>query len=164
MHYSDDCGALGLCNSDFPRSSLVVLLSCLLRLSSPVQMFSPAECVEFLEASDKPRPLVIRANTLKTRRKDLAEVSQVHRRLSACRRDEKCATRRSCRRKETQHSRVHSIPLTAHHTKWTRPNMSPKKIQMHRGSASTQGDTRETPLNPAPLCDSVFRPCLPSHV
>ncbi|CAM9201057.1 unnamed protein product, partial [Laminaria digitata] len=36
-------------------------------------MFSPAECVEFLEASDKPRPLVIRANTLKTRRKDLAE-------------------------------------------------------------------------------------------
>lgn len=38
-------------------------------------MFSPAECVEFLEASDKPRPLVIRANTLKTRRKDLAEVS-----------------------------------------------------------------------------------------
>lgn len=41
----------------------------------PPQMFSPAECVEFLEASDKPRPLVIRANTLKTRRKDLAEVS-----------------------------------------------------------------------------------------
>lgn len=40
-----------------------------------LQMFSPAECVEFLEASDKPRPLVIRANTLKTRRKDLAEVS-----------------------------------------------------------------------------------------
>lgn len=39
-----------------------------------VQMFSPAETVEFLEASDKPRPLVIRANTLKTRRKDLAEV------------------------------------------------------------------------------------------
>ncbi|CAM9173404.1 unnamed protein product, partial [Sphacelaria rigidula] len=36
-------------------------------------MFSPAETVEFLEASDKPRPLVIRANTLKTRRKDLAE-------------------------------------------------------------------------------------------
>ncbi|CAM9445308.1 unnamed protein product, partial [Ectocarpus sp. 12 AP-2014] len=36
-------------------------------------MFSPAECVEFLEASDRPRPLVIRANTLKTRRKDLAE-------------------------------------------------------------------------------------------
>lgn len=41
-------------------------------------MFSPAECVEFLEASDKPRPLVIRANTLKTRRKDLAEVSPLY--------------------------------------------------------------------------------------
>ncbi|CAM9331116.1 unnamed protein product [Chrysoparadoxa australica] len=36
-------------------------------------MFSPAECVEFCEASDKPRPVVIRTNTLKTRRKDLAE-------------------------------------------------------------------------------------------
>jgi ribosomal RNA methyltransferase Nop2 len=35
-------------------------------------MFSPAECLEFVDASDKPRPLVIRANTLKTRRKDLA--------------------------------------------------------------------------------------------
>lgn len=36
-------------------------------------MFSPTECVEFMEASDKPRPLVIRTNTLKTRRKDLAQ-------------------------------------------------------------------------------------------
>ena len=56
-------------------------------------MFSPAECVEFLEASDQQRPLVVRANTLKvpllsvviegsittlmccvqTRRKDLAQ-------------------------------------------------------------------------------------------
>lgn len=35
-------------------------------------MFSPEECVEFIDASDKPRPLVIRTNTLKTRRKDLA--------------------------------------------------------------------------------------------
>jgi ribosomal RNA methyltransferase Nop2 len=35
-------------------------------------MFSPAECLEFVDASDKPRPLVIRTNTLKTRRKDLA--------------------------------------------------------------------------------------------
>lgn len=32
-----------------------------------------AECVEFMAANDKPRPLVIRTNTLKTRRKDLAE-------------------------------------------------------------------------------------------
>lgn len=35
-------------------------------------MFTPAEAYEFVIASDKPRPLVIRANTLKTRRKDLA--------------------------------------------------------------------------------------------
>lgn len=35
-------------------------------------MFSPSEAVEFIEYSDKPRPLVIRTNTLKTRRKDLA--------------------------------------------------------------------------------------------
>lgn len=35
-------------------------------------MFSPAETLEFVDASDKPRPLVIRTNTLKTRRKDLA--------------------------------------------------------------------------------------------
>ena len=37
-----------------------------------LDMFSPAECVEFMEASDRSRPLVIRTNTLKTRRKDLA--------------------------------------------------------------------------------------------
>lgn len=35
-------------------------------------MFSPVEGMEFIDASDKPRPLVIRTNTLKTRRKDLA--------------------------------------------------------------------------------------------
>ena len=35
-------------------------------------MFAPAEAMEFLSASDKPRPLVIRTNTLKARRKDLA--------------------------------------------------------------------------------------------
>ena len=35
-------------------------------------MFNPSETLEFLEASDSPRPLVIRTNTLKTRRKDLA--------------------------------------------------------------------------------------------
>lgn len=34
--------------------------------------FGPAETLEFMEASDKPRPLVIRVNTLKARRKDLA--------------------------------------------------------------------------------------------
>ncbi|KAG7359933.1 nucleolar protein [Nitzschia inconspicua] len=35
-------------------------------------MFSPSEALEFIEYSDKPRPMVIRTNTLKTRRKDLA--------------------------------------------------------------------------------------------
>jgi 25S rRNA (cytosine2870-C5)-methyltransferase len=35
-------------------------------------MFSPSECLEFIDASDKPRPLVVRTNTLKARRKDLA--------------------------------------------------------------------------------------------
>mmetsp|Transcript_23032 Transcript_23032/g.54417 ORF Transcript_23032/g.54417 Transcript_23032/m.54417 type:complete len:614 (+) Transcript_23032:90-1931(+) len=35
-------------------------------------MFSPSECLEFVEYSDKVRPMVIRTNTLKTRRKDLA--------------------------------------------------------------------------------------------
>jgi ribosomal RNA methyltransferase Nop2 len=36
-------------------------------------MLGPAECLEFLDASDRPRPLVIRTNTLKARRKDLAQ-------------------------------------------------------------------------------------------
>jgi ribosomal RNA methyltransferase Nop2 len=35
-------------------------------------MFGPAEALAFVEESDKPRPLVIRTNTLKARRKDLA--------------------------------------------------------------------------------------------
>jgi len=35
-------------------------------------MFSPSEALEFVDYSDKLRPLVIRTNTLKTRRKDLA--------------------------------------------------------------------------------------------
>jgi ribosomal RNA methyltransferase Nop2 len=38
-----------------------------------LSMFSPAECLEFMDASDKPRPLVIRTNTLKSRRKELAQ-------------------------------------------------------------------------------------------
>ncbi|OQS01765.1 ribosomal RNA methyltransferase nop2-like protein [Achlya hypogyna] len=38
-----------------------------------MQMFSPAETLEFIEANEQPRPLVIRANTLKTRRRDLAQ-------------------------------------------------------------------------------------------
>ncbi|GMH57940.1 hypothetical protein TrRE_jg51, partial [Triparma retinervis] len=38
-----------------------------------LKMLSPREALEFLDASDKPRPLVIRTNTLKARRKDLAQ-------------------------------------------------------------------------------------------
>ena len=38
-----------------------------------LELFSPAECVEYMDASDRPRPLVIRTNTLKTTRKDLMD-------------------------------------------------------------------------------------------
>mmetsp|Transcript_29101 Transcript_29101/g.58679 ORF Transcript_29101/g.58679 Transcript_29101/m.58679 type:complete len:812 (-) Transcript_29101:51-2486(-) len=37
-----------------------------------LSMLGPNEALEFLEASDKPRPMVVRVNTLKARRKDLA--------------------------------------------------------------------------------------------
>ncbi|KAL7540442.1 hypothetical protein ACHAXR_010123 [Thalassiosira sp. AJA248-18] len=37
-----------------------------------LSMLGPNECLEFLEASEKSRPLVVRVNTLKARRKDLA--------------------------------------------------------------------------------------------
>lgn len=36
-------------------------------------LFSPNEAVELLESNDRPRPVVIRVNTLKTRRKQLAQ-------------------------------------------------------------------------------------------
>jgi ribosomal RNA methyltransferase Nop2 len=39
-----------------------------------LQLFSPPEAIEFLDANEKPRPLTIRANTLKTRRKELAQI------------------------------------------------------------------------------------------
>ncbi|EFJ37964.1 hypothetical protein SELMODRAFT_437511 [Selaginella moellendorffii] len=39
-----------------------------------MQMFPVAEAVEFLEANETPRPLSLRTNTLKTRRRDLAGV------------------------------------------------------------------------------------------
>ncbi|KAN0061514.1 rRNA (cytosine-C5-)-methyltransferase nop2 [Thecaphora frezii] len=36
-------------------------------------LFSPAEAIEFFEANETPRPITIRANTLRTRRRDLAQ-------------------------------------------------------------------------------------------
>lgn len=39
-----------------------------------LRLFSPAETVQFLEANEQPRPTVIRVNTLKTRRRELAQV------------------------------------------------------------------------------------------
>jgi len=38
-----------------------------------LDMFNPTECLQFLDAGDTTRPLVIRTNTLKVRRKDLAQ-------------------------------------------------------------------------------------------
>jgi ribosomal RNA methyltransferase Nop2 len=38
-----------------------------------ITIFPPGELVEYLESSDTPRPITIRTNTLKTRRKDLAQ-------------------------------------------------------------------------------------------
>ena len=38
-----------------------------------LDLFSPAEAVEFFEANQVQRPVCIRANTLKTRRRDLAQ-------------------------------------------------------------------------------------------
>ena len=38
-----------------------------------LNLFSPSEAMEFLEASETPRPVTVRANTLKTRRRELAQ-------------------------------------------------------------------------------------------
>ena len=37
-------------------------------------LFAPAECLEFIEANENARPMTIRTNTIKTKRKDLAKV------------------------------------------------------------------------------------------
>lgn len=42
-------------------------------MSKLMQLFSPTELKEFLEASETQRPVTIRTNTLKTRRRDLAQ-------------------------------------------------------------------------------------------
>ncbi len=38
-----------------------------------LDLFPPSECLEFIEANENQRPLTIRTNTLKTKRKDLAK-------------------------------------------------------------------------------------------
>lgn len=38
-----------------------------------LHLFSPAECVEFIESNETARPITIRTNTLKARRRDLAQ-------------------------------------------------------------------------------------------
>ncbi|KAL0210954.1 hypothetical protein P9112_009252 [Eukaryota sp. TZLM1-RC] len=42
-------------------------------LTKFLRIFSPHELITYLEQADSPRPIVIRTNTLKTRRKDLAK-------------------------------------------------------------------------------------------
>jgi len=48
---------------DYNRSLVELLLD----------LFPPSECLEFIEANENQRPLTIRTNTLKTKRKDLAK-------------------------------------------------------------------------------------------
>lgn len=38
-----------------------------------LDLFPPSECVDFIEANENQRPMTIRTNTLKTKRKDLAK-------------------------------------------------------------------------------------------
>ena len=38
-----------------------------------LKTFNPNECVQFLDANDQQRPVTIRTNTLKTKRKELAQ-------------------------------------------------------------------------------------------
>jgi ribosomal RNA methyltransferase Nop2 len=38
-----------------------------------LELFAPSECLEFIEANENQRPLTIRTNTLKTKRKELAK-------------------------------------------------------------------------------------------
>jgi ribosomal RNA methyltransferase Nop2 len=48
---------------DYNRSLVDLLLD----------LFPPSECLDFIEANENQRPLTIRTNTLKTKRKDLAK-------------------------------------------------------------------------------------------
>lgn len=38
-----------------------------------LDLFPPSECFDFIEANENQRPMTIRTNTLKTKRKDLAK-------------------------------------------------------------------------------------------
>lgn len=38
-----------------------------------LQLFTPAECISFLESNEVPRPVTIRVNSLKARRRDVAQ-------------------------------------------------------------------------------------------
>lgn len=53
-----------ICNAYDYNSSLVEMI---------FDLFAPAEALEFVEANENSRPLTIRTNTLKTKRKDLAK-------------------------------------------------------------------------------------------
>jgi ribosomal RNA methyltransferase Nop2 len=53
-----------VCNAYDYNASLVDLI---------FTLFPPSEALEFIEANEQQRPLTIRTNTLKTKRKDLAK-------------------------------------------------------------------------------------------
>jgi ribosomal RNA methyltransferase Nop2 len=53
-----------VCNAYDYNSSLVDMI---------FNLFAPSEALEFIEANENARPLTIRTNTLKTKRKDLAK-------------------------------------------------------------------------------------------
>jgi ribosomal RNA methyltransferase Nop2 len=54
-----------VCNAFDYNKSLVSMI---------FNLFNPSEALEFIEANENARPLTIRTNTLKTKRKDLAKV------------------------------------------------------------------------------------------
>ena len=61
--YIDEIQA-DICNAfDYNKSLVEIIFS----------LFAPAEALEFIEANENARPLTIRTNTLKTKRKDLAK-------------------------------------------------------------------------------------------
>jgi ribosomal RNA methyltransferase Nop2 len=63
QEYMDELKA-DLCHSyDYNRDLIDLILD----------LFAPSEALEFIEANETQRPLTIRTNTLKTKRKDLAK-------------------------------------------------------------------------------------------